>query len=65
MGERTSFSAYGLVTNLNGVPIKTGNVFARSEDFVEQAEIATDGTFRLKGLQPTYTYTLTVESDQI
>ena len=53
------------MTNLNGVPIKSGNVIARSDDLVEQAVITSDGSFRIKGLHPLNSYTLTVESDVV
>ena len=65
LGERVSFSAYGRVTNLQGMPIKKGSVLAKSGDLIEQAFLAEDGTFRVMGLQPGKTYSLTVESDLV
>ncbi len=50
VGERVAFSAYGLVRNLAGSPISTGNVVAKHGETVEQATIQTDGSFRVLGL---------------
>ena len=51
-GTRVAFSAYGKVTNLQGLPIKKGSVYAKSENSSEQAFLEKDGTFRVLGLQP-------------
>lgn len=57
-----AFSAYGNVSSLQGRPISDGSVMAKHGDSIEQAAIQTDGTFRLMGLKPGTTYTVTVES---
>ena len=45
------------------MPIKKGSVLAKSGDATEQVFLSNDGTFRVMGLQPGRTYTLSVESD--
>ena len=62
MGERVAFSAYGKVTNLQGLPIRKGSILAKSGDLTEQAFLVEDGTFRVMGLLPGRTYTISVES---
>ena len=43
--------------------IKQGSVLAKSGDTMEQAFLASDGTFRVMGLVPDKTYTISVESE--
>jgi len=54
-----------MVTNLQGFPIKSGSVFAKSKDSSEQAFLQDDGSFRILGLQPSATYTISVESNYL
>jgi len=57
---RTSYSLYGPVTSLNGIPEKGVHVDANSNDFFEETQTDGTGAFRLRGLVPNKQYKVRV-----
>lgn len=55
-GRRVAFSAYGVVTSLNGEPEAGLLVEAKGQadcaDLLEEATTKEDGTWRIRGLEP-------------
>jgi hypothetical protein len=55
-GHRVAYSAYGMVTSLNGEPEDGIVVEARGQDkcshFQEESSSESNGQFRIRGLQP-------------
>lgn len=60
--KRVAFSVYGSVSKLTGQPIEAARIIANCKncDRTEESNVDTNGNYRLRGLIPGNTYSLSV-----